>query len=365
MPRRRSPPHLPEITGSELRRREERTRATPRGDQIPYRETLRIHGPTRDDFEGRPPATDICLRCGGGVNWSPRTGPANRDGTHHFYVCDEIKGGTFIVPTLTVTTGPRNARTDPETGLRYYRWQGRDLPSVTSIRRMAGLPHGLHQWALGQVIDHVIGHAPDIAQRATDTDPAVRALLKRELRAAATAERDLAAALGTAVHDAAATNADLDTVDEQLRPRLRQYRHWLEVSGAEILATEFQTWNLTLGYAGTADLLVRLRDGSVWLIDLKTGKGVYPEYTLQTIAYLRAEFVGQDDTVDEETTALLAVAKGMAVLHLADDGWEFIRFREDEETWDAFVGLLRFATWMASHSDVATVADGRRKGAAA
>lgn len=266
--------------------------------------------------------------------------------------------------TLTVAPGPRNARTDPQTGLRYYRWQGRDLPSVTSIRRMAGMPHGLHQWALGKVIDHVIGYAPDIALRAAGDLGAV-ALLRRELRAAATAERDLAAALGTAVHDAAATGADIDAVDEQLRPRLRQYRHWLEVSGAEILATEFQTWNLTLGYAGTADLLVRLRDGSVWLIDLKTGKGVYPEYTLQTIAYLRAEFVGADDAVDEETTALLAVAKGMAVLHLSDTGWEFIRLREDAATWDAFVGLLRFATWMAEHTDVETIAEGRRAGTAA
>lgn len=266
--------------------------------------------------------------------------------------------------TIKIQSGPRNARTDPETGLRYYRWQGRDLPSVTSIRRMAGLPHGLHQWAIGQVIDHVVGHAQEIAERAA-ADPAVVALLRRELRAAATAERDLAAALGTAVHDAAAAGHALEAVDEALRPRLRQYRHWLEVSGAEILATEFQTWNLTLGYAGTADLLVRLRDGSVWLIDLKTGKGVYPEYTLQTIAYLRAEFTGADDVIDEETTAHLARAKGMAVLHLADDGWEFIRFREDEETWDAFTGLLRFATWMAAHADVATVADASRKGAAA
>ena len=43
-------------------------------------------------------------------------------------------------PFITVAPGPRNAHTDPESGLRFYRWQSRDLPSATSVRRMAGLP---------------------------------------------------------------------------------------------------------------------------------------------------------------------------------------------------------------------------------
>ena len=34
--------------------------------------------------------------------------------------------------------GPKNARTDPNTGLRFYTWQGVEYPSVTTIRRMAG-----------------------------------------------------------------------------------------------------------------------------------------------------------------------------------------------------------------------------------
>lgn len=268
------------------------------------------------------------------------------------------------MPQLTIVTGPRNARTDPDTGLRYYRWQGRDLPSVTSIRRMAGLPHGLHQWAIGKVIDYAIGNAPKIAELA-NADSGVITLLKSELRKAATAERDLAAELGTRVHDAAASGHDPATVDEKLRPRLRQYHHWLEASGAEILAAEFQCWSLTHGYAGTADLLVRFRDGSVWLIDLKTGKGIYPEHALQLTAYRRSDFVGADDVVDDHVSDLLRHASGMAVLHLADDGWEFIRVREDEEAWEAFCGLLRFATWMSSHTTVESVADARRKGAAA
>jgi hypothetical protein len=175
-------------------------------------------------------------------------------------------------PTLTVTVGPRNAYTDPESGLRYYRWGERSLPSVTSIRRMAGLPHGLHQWTLGKVIDAAIDGNALIRERLATGDPAQLALIKHELRAAATAERDTAAALGTAVHDAAAAGRTLDEVPASIAPRLRQFYDWLAVSGAEILGSEFQCWNLRLGYAGTADALVRLRDGSVWLVDYKTGR---------------------------------------------------------------------------------------------
>jgi len=43
-----------------------------------------------------------------------------------------------------VEIGPRNARTD-QSGLRFYTWQGVEYPSVTTIRRMAGLSFPLHQ----------------------------------------------------------------------------------------------------------------------------------------------------------------------------------------------------------------------------
>lgn len=262
---------------------------------------------------------------------------------------------------LVVGPGPRNARTDPNTGLRFYRWGDREVPSVTTIRRMAGLPHGLHQWALNQVIAHALDNISSIAGRLASGDPAEVQLLKKELRGAATAERDRAADLGTAVHDAAAQGKALTDVPPEVAPRLRQYLDWLAASKAEILAAEFQVWNLTIGYAGTCDLLARFPDGSIDVVDLKTGKGIYGEYALQVMAYLMGEFVGADDVVDEEATALLQQATGMAVLHLVDDGWEYHRLHVDPTTWGAFRGLLAFARWMADHATVDTISAGSRK----
>lgn len=265
-------------------------------------------------------------------------------------------------PTLTIQVGPRNATTDPATGLRYYSWQGRRLPSVTSIRRLAGVPHQLVQWQLSKVIDRAVDEWTTLGEQLSSGDPAAVQLVRHRLRKAATDERDAAAALGTAVHDAAATGRSVTSVPPEIAPRLRQYLHWLSSSGAEILGAEFQCWNLTVGYAGTADLLCRFPDGSVWIVDLKTGKGIYPEYGLQLLAYLMAEFIGEDDVIDDRLTSLLREAKGMAVLHLAEDHWEFVSLRADTETWSAFRGLLAFGMWMKDRPQVDDIALGRRKG---
>lgn len=261
-------------------------------------------------------------------------------------------------------TGPRNATTDSRTGLRYYSWQGRRLPSVTSVRRLAGIPFGLHEWALGQLSSYAIDHATEIHARLASGTPGVAALIRHELRAAATAERDKAADLGSAVHAAAAAGLSITDVGPDIAPRLRQYQAWLTESRAEILGSEFQLWNLTVGYAGSADLLCRFPDGSIWIVDLKTGKGTYAEHLLQLEPYLMAEFVGADDVVDETLTALVRQARGIALLHLSADSWEFRSLEATSEAWAAFRGLLAFGSWMAGHASVESVTLGSRKGSA-
>lgn len=278
-----------------------------------------------------------------------------------------------------IETGPRNARSDPRTGIRTYRWQGRDLPSVTSVRRVAGMPHGLHQWALGRVVDRAVGSFAELGAMLTrEARPRERALeanrvkeARAWLRAAATEERDTAAALGTAVHDCAARGLlprnvpdvvvlvrdgrETEVPGSEVRPRLAQYRDWLDRSGAEVLASECQLWSLSLGYAGTADLVVRMPDGRTLLADIKTGAGVYPEHLLQVLAYSLAEFSGSDDRQDPRATALLAALDGVAVLHLGPDSWEWLELDATAEAWRAFRGLLAFAVWMQAHPDAASV----------
>jgi len=270
---------------------------------------------------------------------------------------------------ITIEAGPPNASTDPTTGLRSYRWRGRSYPSVTSIRRLAGVPHGLVAWQVNQVIKRATTDVETLnAMLSRERKPRERVLESnriaeagRWLRAAATEERDRAAALGTAVHDAAAKGLHPEDVEDAIAPRLRWYRDWLAVSKAEIVGSEFQCWSPSIGYAGTADLLVRFPNGAIHLVDIKTGGSVYAEYALQCMAYAMADFVGTNDVIDQELTDALHATSGLAVLHLADDGWEYVVIRRDEETWAAFRGLLTFATWMAAHPDGSSITTAVRK----
>ena len=273
------------------------------------------------------------------------------------------EGGPVV--TIVASPGPRNARTDPETGLRSYTWQGRDLPSVTSLRRMAGISFGLHQWAIGKVVEHAIDHWPDLSERLSRGTSVDVGLVRKELRGAATAERDRAASLGTAVHEAAATGRNPEHVPDEVAPRLRQFLAWKAASQAEIVASEFQVFSTKYGYAGSCDALVRFADGSLWIVDYKTGKGIYAEHALQLMAYTMADVVGADDVVDERLTELLHQVTGMAVLHLNDEGWEFHALEPDPGTWTAFRGLLAFATWIAAHGSTDSFVRASRSGSEA
>lgn len=271
--------------------------------------------------------------------------------------------------TITIETSPRNAFTDPSTGMRFYRLQGRDLPSVTTLRRMAGLPHGLASWQLSKVTERATSEVETLVamlnrpkrprERVVEANRIKEA--SRWLRAAATEERDASAALGTAVHDAASRGLTPDTLPDPfefvkdgekvsldaatIAPRLGWYRDWLAASQATIVASEFQVANLTVGYAGSCDLMVRFPTGAQWIVDIKTGKGLYAEHALQVLAYRNAEVVFHDDVVDERLTAELRRTSGLAVLHLADDGWTFSAFRDTDDLWEAFLGLHAFAMW--------------------
>ncbi len=268
--------------------------------------------------------------------------------------------------SITVSAGPKNAKTDPETGLRYYEWRGQKLPSSTSLRRMAGLPFKLHQWAISKVV-----------QRAVDENAILRTMLDRPkrprervrdknvakeagkwLRSAATEERDAAAELGTYVHDMAVRRTPISQVDPIARPYLINFYDWVATSGCNIIATEKQVFNLTDGYAGTFDLLVEWPDnGDIGVIDLKTGSGTYNDHALQLMSYAMGEFIGEDDIIDVALTKALHSANTMALLHLSEDGWRYQRIPASAELMTAFRGLIAYATWMAANPDLAPLAD--------
>ena len=217
-----------------------------------------------------------------------------------------------------VEIGPKNARTD-QSGLRFYTWQGVEYPSVTTIRRMAGLSFPLHQWAITQVVNRSVDHVSDLNRMLTSNDPLVTTAAKTWLRQAADEERDRAASLGKRVHKAVEEGKNLGQVDKDVVPYLKHYANWLATTGFKTLRSEAQVYNLSKGYAGSFDLLGEDKRKDIHIVDLKTGKNTYPEHALQATAYSLGEFVGADDVVDVEATDLLRRVTSISLLHLTPD----------------------------------------------
>lgn len=260
--------------------------------------------------------------------------------------------------TIQLVTGPTNATQDAS-GRRRYTWAGVLYPSVTSIAKVLGISHGLHRWFVNNLVSHVVRNAPDIALRVSTGDERELKVLRANLRAATSGD-ERARLVGISVHRAASLGQGPDEVPPEVAPKLRQYLDWRAVSGVEIVGSEFQVWNLTEGYAGTADLIGRFADGSLWLLDLKTGSGIYADHYLQLMAYAMAEFVGSDDVVDERMTEILHRVSGIGIVHLGDTGWEFIAWKFMPEAWTAFRGLIRYAGFLSAHESIDGLVAARR-----
>jgi hypothetical protein len=260
-------------------------------------------------------------------------------GTHH--------RETWMAKPRQDDDGPANARIGRD-GLRYYTWKGQEYPSVTSLRKACGVPWPLANWMASQAVEAAVGMSSLLA--GMDEDEA-----RSTLRKAATAKRDVAADVGTRVHNAAAAGYLPGDVTPDIARQLAQYRHFLKASGVRIIEAERQVWNLTLGYAGSFDFIGALPDRRVVLCDIKTGKGIYNDHALQLSGYLFAEFVGEDDHEDEKATVWLHRVTDAAILHLSDgpeDGWELVFLDITQEVHDRFEAMARLAHWLIDNPTI-------------
>jgi hypothetical protein len=101
------------------------------------------------------------------------------------------------------------------------------------------------------------------------------------------------------------------------------------------------------GYAGTFDAIATLPGLGLVLLDVKTGRRVYPEACLQLAAYAACEFVGDPDGRTEHPMPQVDTG---AVLHLQPSGYRLIHVPVGRAVFEAFLAALavfRFATDLA------------------
>lgn len=73
-------------------------------------------------------------------------------------------------------------------------------------------------------------------------------------------------------------------VNEQLATSVRKFLGWVEKHEVKFLLSEQQVYSRKYQFTGTLDFICRI-DGLLYLGDLKTTSGIYPEMLMQTAAY--------------------------------------------------------------------------------
>ena len=166
--------------------------------------------------------------------------------------------------------------------------------------------------------------------------------------------RDKAAKLGSSIHLLAdmvtrgsETPSDGFKVSDEEKPYLEAWKRFtafLEAQGASIVSSEHAVWGE--GYAGTYDLILSM-DDALWMVDIKTSKGIYPEYALQLAAYGHAAGVILPN--DPKLYPMPKIDR-YAVLHLRPDaypvdGYKLIEYPVTERDYFSFISALDLYEW--------------------
>jgi hypothetical protein len=234
---------------------------------------------------------------------------------------------------------PRNARSSGNR--RFYDWRGESFWSVTTIIG-GGVPKpALINWAKKFTAEYAYDNFSTLAEMHAndDRDGAIE-----WMKGAAFRSRDKAADLGSVVHEsieAVALGKPIPKWPKEAEPRMDGFKAFVADCRPDFHNVEASVYNRTENYAGTLDAIATIR-GRRYLLDIKTGKGVYPEVGLQLSAYRMAEFIGGAD-FDEVP---MPEVDACAVLHLPEaGGYELVDVRADDEVFRAFLYVREVFRW--------------------
>lgn len=196
-----------------------------------------------------------------------------------------------------------------------YRLDGEPVPSVTTIINGGAPKPALKYWA-AKVVAEAVADMPSTVDetRRLGRDALVAALSKLPDQF-----RSAAALKGTDVHQYAehVISGEPAEVPIEIADHVDGYARWLERAAFEPTLVERPVASRRHGYAGRFDL-IGVIDDETWLLDIKTGSGIYGETACQLAAYARADFYS-DGTPNGDELGLPHIDR-IGVLHVREDG---------------------------------------------
>ena len=202
-----------------------------------------------------------------------------------------------------------------------------------------GIPkRALIDWAARVTAGYAVDHWDELAEK----KPSERL---RTLEKARFESLQAASGRGTDIHSLAVKLQAGQEVDvpEPLLGHVDSYLKFAEEWRPSEYLVEVVVLNRRYRYMGTLDLVAELADGSLWLLDWKTGaSGIFPESALQLAAYQRAEaYIGPDG---EEKP--MPQVERCGCVWLRADGYDLIPVDTDDNTFRTFLyaqQVARFA----------------------
>uniref|UniRef100_A0A6M3LEW0 Putative PD-(D/E)XK nuclease superfamily protein n=1 Tax=viral metagenome TaxID=1070528 RepID=A0A6M3LEW0_9ZZZZ len=181
---------------------------------------------------------------------------------------------------------------------RYYKYNGKKLPSVTTITGQLDKP-GLTYWAAGCACDFILNEIEENKYTGQEGPPGPRLIdanllypiietARKNFRKVSSQALDIGSAVHNAIEHYLKTGQEPQAPSNQVLSAFLAFLEWLDKWETwETLYTEHTLY--ADRFAGMTDWIVRL-NGKLTLIDFKTSKQPsnnksYPEWGYQTAAY--------------------------------------------------------------------------------
>lgn len=181
-----------------------------------------------------------------------------------------------------------------------YLLDGEKVPGVTTILNKGFPKQALVGWAAKAAAQEVLDFWAELGE----LTPSQRF---EQIRTAPDRDRDKAAHRGTEVHTYAQRYLAGETITppDELVGHVDAYIKFVDEWQPEEVAVEAAVFSRVYRYGGRFDLLARLADGLLWLLDVKTSRsGVFLESVLQLAAYRYADFYVLPEEVDDAGAAV-------------------------------------------------------------
>jgi hypothetical protein len=229
---------------------------------------------------------------------------------------------------------------------RFYRIDGRVLPSVTTVLDVIAKP-ALGPWYAKEERRYFETAMLEVLARPGARDPEyVLAAVAEAVTGvkAADREKQRAATIGAAAHAgiewhlrrALGDNPGPEPVlPDAAQWAVESWKDWAKAVGLQPLMIERTVYCVRCGYAGTLDLYARVKD-RLTVIDWKTGRAIYPEAFLQNVAYRHAAL---EQGLPSEQGLIVRLPK-----LLSDPAWEAMSV-PDTLTLHDFLAALRLWRW--------------------